>query len=542
MIEGLDPLLKQAKKAADLVKSYAGTIRVFGQYDADWITATSIFVKALLREGKSFHVSVYKQLTKANQLKVSESKESLLVFLDFGSGQLEFLNSLKGKKIIIIDHHQPQGKPEDHIIQVNPIDFGCAENISSSGTSYLLAKTIDNSNKDLAELAIIGAIGDSQAESTGDNWGLNGINKLILKDGIDSNKVSARKGLRVWGRTTRPIHKALEYSNDPFIPGVSGSQMGAVSFLQENGIELKNNEQWRTLSDLSQDEQKKLASAIIIQRVRGNQENPEWIFGDVYDLVDRPDDFRDAAEFATMVNACGKMGKASLGIQFCMGAKSSEEKIKTLLDEYRKKLGSAISWLEQNKEKTRKETDSGIYILAGDKISEHILSNVVSMIHRNNGISKPLFGFSSSEEGFKVSARAKDEEVSAGINLKQIMETASKEVGGEGGGHAAASGASIPAESIDAFIERVDGLLSEAIKNKNINILTEDNQIEGSEIRPHQSNNYAETGPEKAGAERQGKTEAGPAKEPEGNREAAGIKSRSPKKMEGKGLVQYFVS
>ncbi len=534
MIEGLDSLVSQAKKAAGLVKSYSDTIRVFGQYDADGITATSIFVKTLLREGKPFHVSIYKQLTRANQLKVGESKEGLLVFLDFGSGQLGFLNSMKDKKIIIIDHHQPQGIPESHIIQVNPIDFRIMGSISSSGTSYLVSKAVDNSNMDMAELAIIGAIGDSQADSSGDGWGLDGINKIILKDAIDANKVSSRKGLRVWGRTTRPIYKALEYSINPFIPGVSGSQMGAVAFLQQIGIEMKREDgSWRTLSDLSVEEQRKLASGIIIQRVHANHENPEWIFGDVYDLVDRPEDLRDAAEFATMINACGKMGNAHLGLQLCLGDKKTEEKIKNILNDYRRTIGSALSWLEQNREKVKRETENGLYLLAGSRISEHIISNVISILHKNNGISKPLIGISQSEEGFKISARATDKEVSNGINLKEVMEIASKEVGGEGGGHAGAAGASIPADAVEIFINRVDALLKEA-SIKNINI-----KADNKEVR---IDNYGKAGSEKIGAERQGQAEAGSGKAAEGSGETTGNKIRVSKKVEGKGLVQYFVS
>ena len=72
----------QAKKAAELIKSYNGRIRVFGQYDADGITATSILVKALLRECKTFHVSIIKQLTKPSFQRVAESEEGLLIFLD----------------------------------------------------------------------------------------------------------------------------------------------------------------------------------------------------------------------------------------------------------------------------------------------------------------------------------------------------------------------------------------------------------------------------------------------------------------------------
>ncbi len=533
----MDELIGQAKKAAEKLKPFSGTIRVFGQYDADGITATSIFVKAMLREGKKLHVTILKQLTEANQKRVLESSEKVIVFLDFGSGQLDFLNTLKDKQIIIVDHHQLQGRPEENIVQINPLDFGITKNISSSGASYLLAKTIDNSNKDLSELAIIGAIGDSQAETTENGWGLEGINKMILNDAVEAHKVSVHKGLRLWGRTTRAMHKALEYSIDSYIPGISGSETGSVSFLQELGIQLKKeNGEWRTLSDLSVEEQKKLASGIIAQRIHGNRQNPEWIFGDVYEFLDRPEEFRDAAEFATMLNACGKMGKPYLGVQLCIGNSNVSWKVTDLLDNYRKKIGSAVSWIGQNREKIKKETDHGLYLIAGDRISEHIISNVISIIHKNNGVSKPILGFAVSEEGFKISARATDEEVAGGINLKLIMETASKEVGGEGGGHAAAAGASIPAESLEAFIGKVDNLLNEV---KNIKINNEHKEIT-MELGNLKLTSYAKTGSEEIGTKREGEGKDAGGEGPKTSRESAAYKSGSAKKMERKGLVCYL--
>ena len=538
-----DSFLKQMKKASNLLGSWRESIRVFGQYDADGITATSIFIKALLRESKTFHSTIWKQLTKSNLEKTLDAKEGLLVFIDFGSGQLEFLNKLTDKKIIIVDHHQSQGKPEGHIIQVNPLDYGINENISASGASYLLAKTMDNANKDLAELAIIGAIGDSQAESDGSGWGLTGINREILKDAQEANKVSVHKGLRIWGRTTRPIHKALEYAIELSIPAVSGSSTGAVSFLQELGIPLqKDGGSWRTLSDLSIEEQQKLASGIIIERASTGNQNPEWIFGDVYELLNRPQEFRDASEFATMINACGKLGKPYLGVQLCLGNPDAGHKVKLLLDEYRKSIGTALSWIETNKQKITRETENGIFIFTGSKISEHIISNIISILHKNSRQSKPIFGVGESEDGLKVSARATDDAVSHGINLKEILSSISVELGGEGGGHAAASGATIPTGTEDVFVERVDSLLKLSI-SKYINTKQEDNGIKEAEwVKEAEKKLYGQTGRKEIGAEGEGKGAETAGKVPAIASQTAANKSGVSQKMERKGLVQYFSS
>ena len=535
--ENLAKLMKQANKAANIISPYSERVRVFGQYDADGITATSILVKALLREGKSVHVTILKQLTEANLEVVKASKEKFLILLDFGSGQLEFLNQLNDRTIIIIDHHQPQGLPAPNITHINPIDFEITENISASGTSYIVARALDQNNKDLAELAIIGAIGDSQMGSIGAEWGLQGLNKEIVKEAVTSQKVNHIKGLRIWGRLSRPIHRALEYSIDPYIPNVSGSESGAVHFLQELGIPIqKDDGSWRTLSDLTQEEQQKLASGIVIERASSNQENPEWIFGDVYELAQRDPDFKDAAEFATMINATGKLGKPYFGMAVCMGDVNYYKKVKDLYDEYRKTIGSYLRWVEKNREKVIKETEQAVYLLAGDKISEHIISNIISIMHKDKYGKKPLFGLVSAEEGIKISARASGELVGNGVNLKEMMATITPELGGQGGGHKAASGATIATGKEEEFMQKVDAALS-AIADKHIN--TKEELVESSVLAVQITNNYEQTGHQTIGAEGEGKNRETGVQNSRGEQGKAG-QSRRFEKMERKGLVQYF--
>ena len=60
----------------------------------------------------------------------------------------------------------------------------------------------------------------------------------------------------------RPVHKALEYSTNPFIPGISGEESASIQFLSSLGIELKKEGSWKTLADLTDEETKKLATAI----------------------------------------------------------------------------------------------------------------------------------------------------------------------------------------------------------------------------------------------------------------------------------------
>jgi RecJ-like exonuclease len=532
MIEKLEALVKQAKKAGDAIKAHKGEIRVISHYDADGIASAAIMSKALMRAGLRFHLTLVKQLTENVLVSLAEEKRNFMVFLDLGSGHTEMIKQrLPGAEVIVIDHHQQQGDPAGSgILQVNPLDFGIEENISGSGVSYIVARSMGAVNRDLAAVAIVGAIGDSQIGSIGEEWGLFGLNKEILKDAVETNKIKVTKGLRIWGRYTRPIHKALEYTVDPYIPNVSGSESNAVQFLHELGIELKKeNGEWRTLKDLNEEEQKKLSSGIIAERVNGGHPNAEWIFGDVYELLDKGGECRDANEFATILNACGKMGKGHLGVELLLNVAKAFLEVKWVLERYRKSVGDAVRWVYEQIERKNGEvvrkTDKAWYVLAGGRVSEHIISNVISIIEKSASPSTPVFAFADAEDGVKVSARASKKQVEDGINLKNVVSKAAEKAGGQGGGHAGAAGATIPAGNEDVFINMAESVLSQPKEtNKSLplekNIKPDTNHVNSTESDSTESEEESEHG----SAEEENKQES------------------SGEEVERKGLVQYFSS
>jgi RecJ-like exonuclease len=467
MLENLSLLVQEAGKAKAWIGG-ANRIRVVSHYDADGICSASIMVKTLSRLGMDFHLSFVKQLSDRILETLGKEKRTLFIFLDMGSGQMENIKKhLAGSRVIICDHHQPGGDADGNIIHISSVLAGI-ESIAGSGVTYLLSKTLDQKNADLAYLAVIGAIGDSQIDAVGFDWGLSGINKEILKDAEANGKIRISKGLRLWGRYTRPLHKALAYSIDPFIPGVSGSESGSIQFLHDLGIPSKNGEQWRTISDLKLEEQKILASGIIRERVRANHENPEYIFGDVYELLDKEDEFRDANEFATMLNACGKMDSAGLGVLMCINVRTAFAKSRGIFESYRREIGRGVNWVEGNiKNPDVVKNMKGVYVFAGDHVSEHMISNVISIINHSGLLpEKPLFGIANAEEGIKISARASDSLVGSGMKLNDIMSSVSAKLGGEGGGHTGAAGAVIPREKQEEFINMTELILTTVIGGK----------------------------------------------------------------------------
>jgi RecJ-like exonuclease len=295
-------------------------IRIVSHLDADGISSAALIVKALNRENRPYAITILQQMKAEDVKRLSAEDAKNFIFTDLGSNQISnFLNYFNGKKVFILDHHEPEKSKNAldseflkarNIFHLNPHLFSIngSTQISGSGVSYYFVKELNRENEDLAHIALIGTLGDIQEPSG------SALNSEIVELAKKHNRISVTKGLKVFGAQTKPLHIALVQSTEIYIPGVTGSESGAIQFLKQINIEPKNGSNWRRIIDLSEDELKRLVEGIIMLRL--NEENPEDIIGDVYLLNDEEEGstLKDAREFATMLNACGRLNRASLGV------------------------------------------------------------------------------------------------------------------------------------------------------------------------------------------------------------------------------------
>ncbi|MCD6465844.1 DHH family phosphoesterase [Candidatus Bathyarchaeota archaeon] len=472
----LDGFFNEAKRAAEFLLENVDkgkNILVISHMDADGISAAGIMGRALFNAEAKFCIRIERWMDeKVLDEACLHGEDTLLVFTDMGSGYLDILGAKVGNRpIVILDHHQPIGTPNESFLQVNPHLFGIdgSREISSAGIAYLVAKFLDKKNIDLAYLAVVGALGDLQDKF--DERGLGGVNNLIVKDAVESGFLKVETDLLFFGRETRPIHKALAYTANPYIPGISGEEDKSLAFLSELNIELKRNDRWRALRDLSQDEKRRLFSALHDYLVsRGfRSEVAMRLLGKVYVLVKEEPwtPLRDAREFALLLNATGRMEVPGLGVAICMGdrGKAYEEALKTL-DEYRQTITKYLRWLDEHSD--RIEEWESIYILHGEKdIDERAISTISTILSTNlPKPDKPLIAYSfiPREKILKISARTTDLLARKGLNLGEIIRVAAEKCSGVGGGHDIAAGAQIPYERKMEFLRNVNLLVREQIE------------------------------------------------------------------------------
>lgn len=453
------------QKAVAKFKSWdkSQSIRLISHLDADGISASAILTNLLNLENRKYTISILQQLTKDDILKMSKETDKYFIFSDLGSGQLKDINTfLKDKDIIILDHHEiPETEIPENVTHINPHSFEIdgSKEISGAGVAYLFTEKVNPESEKLAHIAIIGAIGDVQEEN-----GFLHLNNQILQKALKQETIRTKKGLRVFGRQTRPIHKVLEYSSDPHIPGVSGSESGAIQFLHHLGINPKKSNDWKKMIDLNEDEMKKLVTGIIMKRL--GEVNPEDVIGEIYTLPNekRQSPTRDAREFATLLNACGRMNRASCGIGTCLGI---EKDIKMALQtsaDYKKEIVFAINWYEENKDNPEKIIKGNNYIIinAKNEIRNTIIGTLASIISKGNDIQENTYIMSLArmEKSTKVSLRSTKTD-NENLDLREIVKKITEIVGGEAGGHMQAAGALIPIEKEAEFIQEAQKVLEQ---------------------------------------------------------------------------------
>ena len=448
-------------------------VHVYAHIDSDGITGAAIASESLARVGVGHEVSFLKKLDEAALIAIKDESPPVAWFCDFGAG---LYDKMDGLTAVITDHHVPVereiprearanlaafAEAQDSVLMLNPHLLGEGSDAASgAGTTYLVAKAMDARNTDLAGIAIVGAVADMQERE----WRrVTGFNRQILEDGIQAGVLEAGPDLRLFGRETRPIHKMLEYSNDPWIPRLSGNPEACIAFLLELGLEPKQEGRWIAWNELSRDYKRLVLSELVRHMLdRGvAARDVERLVGETYTLLkeERGSPLRDAKEFGTLINACGRYDQAQVGYRVCRGDREEA-------------LGEALALLRGHRETLVKSLDFiaevGItplmsiqYFHAQDRIRDTVVGIAASMALHTAGanLDLPIIAFAFADDGVKVSSRGTRELVTQGLDLAAVMREASRAVGGQGGGHKVAAGATIPPGSEEAFLKVVDRLV-----------------------------------------------------------------------------------
>ncbi|HKH85498.1 MAG TPA: DHH family phosphoesterase [Nitrososphaera sp.] len=438
-------------------------VSIITHLDADGITAGSIMAMALRRMGARYSVRAVSDMNSSVVENMKAEGRDFYVITDLGGGWASNLRKALDNKWVIIDHHEITEEEiltDDEAQILNPWKFGIdgGKEVSAGGMAYMVASTLDLKNRDLSAIAVVSAVADRQDQ--GDKRSFFGLNAEILKTAQSLGLVSVDIDIILTGRETRPPHEALAYTLFHYIDGLTWNSEACYMLLKNAGIKLKDNGgRWRVLAEFSQEEKSAIVEAVAKFVGSSDKRLSEMLLDDligyVYTLAkeDKRSLLRDAREFSTMLNACGRIGRAGVGIALCMGdrntALSTGEEIMTT---YKMTLRNNISTIFS--EKWRLADDGKTTFVNGDGILEEaMLGGVSSLLSRSPSFwGRVLFVRTLTKDGtYKFSSR-KCLHCKSQANLGVIMRQCSKALNGAGGGHSAAAGCSIPSSALEDFI------------------------------------------------------------------------------------------
>src|SRR5512136_2024573 len=210
--------MKRLEKAAEAIaKSIlrCDSVRVISHNDADGITSAGLIGSALIREDIPFHATLLNRLDAS----VVDSIQSPVIFCDMVSGKPELISHIR-ESCFVLDHHKPVGKLS--CMHLNPHQFGIdgAFELSASGTVYSIVRQMGD-NKDLAGLALVGAMGDRQ--------GMIGANRTILDEAREAGAVEIKTGVKM--AQDGPLEDVFSESLEPLLD-FTGDHEKAKEFLR----------------------------------------------------------------------------------------------------------------------------------------------------------------------------------------------------------------------------------------------------------------------------------------------------------------------
>jgi single-stranded-DNA-specific exonuclease len=447
-------------------------ISIISHLDADGIASGSILSSALARLGAKCAIRTVSDMTLNVLEQMRYENHDFYIITDLGGGMANEFNQALDNRWAIIDHHQiPEHEIsiDDNNQILNAWKYGIdgGKEISAGGMAYMVATTLDRKNKNLSPIAIVSALADRQDQ--GEKKSLFGHNSEIVKTAQSLRLISMDLDLMLTGRETRPIHEALAYTAFPYIEGLTWATESCYALVKNAGIKMSKNGRWRVLSEISEDEKNIILNAIA-EYVANSSKNKEVniidnLIGYTYTLIneDQRSLLRDAREFSTMLNACGRIRKAGVGIGICMGDRkdllNEGEKIVT---KYRTTLRNYISSIFVEKWRMI-DNGKSVFINGEGLLAEDMLGAISSLLSGSPTLGGRLvFVRTLTNDGFYKFSCRKSLGSTSKSDLGLIMRYCSESVGGSGGGHSSAAGCRIPSARLEEFLSAVRNAILDA--------------------------------------------------------------------------------
>ncbi|HEV2316521.1 MAG TPA: DHH family phosphoesterase [Thermoplasmata archaeon] len=435
-------------KAREVLLAHPGRWRVIYHYDGDGIASASSAVRALRRLGYPVQATAFQGVERGHMEELLRATRGPVWVVDTGATWLD-LFATHPHPVLILDHHlypdrEAPDKLPPRVAFVNPLDWGVdgMGEMCAATLTWLYTIFLDPRNWDNAPWGISGAIADRQHVG-----GFRGLNARLMEEATQRNFLRRGRRLALGGAT---IAEALSRSIDPFFKGISGHLPTAQQFVTALGVDPA-----RAPGALSAGEAERLHEALEAH-LKEQGVRPEFVAAYAEDGWQVPSLGLDAEELSNLQSATGRLGTPGLGIALAMGDGHALTAARKAEEEWRGGILNGMRRLE----------DGGVERLPAVQWFESPdgpLAGTQAGLAMNYLLdpNHPVLVGSRTPDGVThVSARGTPWLVSRGLDLATALREAGALVGGEGGGHAVAAGATVPAGKWKEFLAAVDERVS----------------------------------------------------------------------------------
>lgn len=448
---------------SDIISDHIKTgkdISVITHIDCDGLTSGAIMTKALIRAGAKVTVRTTKEMSPNVVKSMLADSRDFHIVTDLGGGFAKQLDESLGQNWFVLDHHEtiPEEIENERVINAWKYDINGGTEICAGGMAFFAAKALDKRNSDLAPVAVVSALGDRQDQ--GDKKSFLGKNAEIIEEAKAIGGLQVDMDLLLVGRETRPLVDALAFTSQPFIEGLTWNRDSSLALFKSAGIELKDGGRWRTPSDLTDDEKRLLIESITkFASSQNATQIMEELIGYTYTFPaeERRSFLRDAREFSTMLNSCGRIGRSGVGIAICMGDRNKMlQEGENILLEYRKLIRDYMNILTN--ERWRISDTARCVMVNGEGVIPETMTGTISSLlagSPKNAGKIIILRTNGEENTIKFSSR-KSIGCKTDVNLSSLMKSGAEKFNGIGGGHDAAAGAKITKDKLDGFLDYLE--------------------------------------------------------------------------------------
>ena len=265
------------------------------------------------------------------------------------------------------------------------------------------------------------------------------LNNGILED----SEVKRKRGLLIYP-ATRPLNRVLEFSSNPYIPGVSGDIKGILELLREIG-QTPVNGKYKSLLELDEEEMEKLITAVMLRNPKAKNKE---IIGDIF-LIKLYNQLEDARELSAKINACSRSGQSEVALQLCMEIPQAKKRAESIHSKYKQEL---ISGLRFAQETEKIQGQNFVIINAQNNIKDTMIGTIASILSHSSIYKEEtmITTMAYYDDKIKISARIVGRN---GRNVREILNNIVTITGGEVGGHEFAAGCVINQDKEQEFID-----------------------------------------------------------------------------------------